>query len=176
MPYSATRRCAERGRQPKSALGAPNPSGSFLCRRHDPSAFPEYGISHDQIAPAIRELEAFSAKFPVAVGPFGQTVAGHITTAKNADAGVVTVRVGKPRHVVLTDEGQRLFTILTEQARQRSDLHAPRRRRVAQIAPNATDAGSLRPGEDQASLLASAQRNHRVVHSSDALFGNSPVR
>jgi integrase len=34
----------------------------------------------------------------------------------NADAGVVTVRVskaGKPRHVVLTDEGQRLFATLT---------------------------------------------------------------
>jgi integrase len=34
----------------------------------------------------------------------------------NADAGVVTVReskAGKPRHVVLTDEGQRLFTSLT---------------------------------------------------------------
>jgi len=34
----------------------------------------------------------------------------------NADAGVVTVRqskAGKPRHVVLTDEGQRLFTALT---------------------------------------------------------------
>jgi integrase len=34
----------------------------------------------------------------------------------NADAGVVTVReskVGKPRHVVLTDEGQRLFTRLS---------------------------------------------------------------
>jgi integrase len=34
----------------------------------------------------------------------------------NADAGVVTVReskVGKPRHVVLTDEGQRLFAALT---------------------------------------------------------------
>ena len=30
----------------------------------------------------------------------------------NADAGVITVRdskAGKPRHVVLTDEGQRLF-------------------------------------------------------------------
>ena len=34
----------------------------------------------------------------------------------NADAGVVTVReskAGKPRHVVLTDEGQRLFATLT---------------------------------------------------------------
>ena len=34
----------------------------------------------------------------------------------NADAGVVTVReskVGKPRHVVLTDEGQHLFATLT---------------------------------------------------------------
>jgi integrase len=34
----------------------------------------------------------------------------------NADAGVVTVReskMGKPRHVVLTDEGQRLFALLT---------------------------------------------------------------
>jgi integrase len=34
----------------------------------------------------------------------------------NSDAGVVTVReskAGKPRHVVLTDEGQRLFAILT---------------------------------------------------------------
>jgi integrase len=34
----------------------------------------------------------------------------------NADAGVVTVReskAGKPRHVVLTDEGQRLFASLT---------------------------------------------------------------
>ena len=34
----------------------------------------------------------------------------------NADAGVATVReskAGKPRHVVLTDEGQRLFTTLT---------------------------------------------------------------
>jgi integrase len=34
----------------------------------------------------------------------------------NADAGIATVRqskAGKPRHVVLTDEGQRLFTMLT---------------------------------------------------------------
>lgn len=34
----------------------------------------------------------------------------------NADAGIVTVRqskAGKPRHVVLTDEGQRLFASLT---------------------------------------------------------------
>ena len=34
----------------------------------------------------------------------------------NADAGVVTVRTskaGKPRHVVLTEEGQRLFARLT---------------------------------------------------------------
>jgi hypothetical protein len=34
----------------------------------------------------------------------------------NADAGVITVReskAGKPRHVVLTDEGQRLFASLT---------------------------------------------------------------
>jgi hypothetical protein len=34
----------------------------------------------------------------------------------NADAGVITIRVskaGKPRHVVLTDEGRRLFADFT---------------------------------------------------------------
>jgi hypothetical protein len=39
-----------------------------------------------------------------------------VTIAFNADAGIVTVRqskAGKPRHVVLTEEGQRLFASLT---------------------------------------------------------------
>ena len=62
----------------------------------------------------------------------------------NADAGVVTVReskAGKSRHVVLTDEGRRLFATLTAgKLGKRADIHAPRRRHLAQVAPNAADA------------------------------------
>jgi integrase len=46
---------------------------------------------------------------------YGELTALHVADF-NADAGVVTVREskgGKPRHVVLTDEGQRLFATLT---------------------------------------------------------------
>jgi integrase len=46
---------------------------------------------------------------------YGELTALHVADF-NADAGVVTVReskAGKPRHVVLTDEGQRLFATLT---------------------------------------------------------------
>ena len=46
---------------------------------------------------------------------YGELTALHVADF-NADAGVLTVREskgGKPRHVVLTDEGQRLFATLT---------------------------------------------------------------
>jgi integrase len=71
----------------------------------------------------------------------------------NADAGVVTVREskgGKPRHVVLTAEGQRPKALCyadSRQARQRSDVCASGRWRVAQVAPNAADAGKRATGQ-----------------------------
>ena len=72
----------------------------------------------------------------------------------NADAGVVTVReskAGKPRHVVLTDEGQRLFARLTAgKLGRRSDFHARDGGVVGKVAPIAADAGSVRASEDQA--------------------------
>ena len=46
---------------------------------------------------------------------YSELAAMHVADL-NADAGVITVRdskAGKPRHVVLTDEGQRLFASLT---------------------------------------------------------------
>jgi integrase len=46
---------------------------------------------------------------------YSELAAMHVSDF-NADAGVITIRVskaGKPRHVVLTDEGQRLFVNFT---------------------------------------------------------------
>jgi integrase len=71
----------------------------------------------------------------------------------NADAGVLTVReskAGKPRHVVLTEEGQRLFATLSREAGFRSDLRPSGRQLVGQVAPIAAYAGGVRAGEDQA--------------------------
>ena len=78
----------------------------------------------------------------------------------NADAGVVTVReskAGKPRHVVLTDEGQRLFATLTAGKLGSDPIFTRARRwRVGQVAPIAADAGSV-PDERR-----SSRRSHSM--------------
>ena len=75
----------------------------------------------------------------------------------NADAGVITVReskAGKPRHVVLTDEGQRLFADLTAGKLGSDPIFTRARRwRVGKVAPIAANAGSLPESEDQAGNL-----------------------
>ena len=75
----------------------------------------------------------------------------------NADAGVITVReskAGKPRHVVLTEEGQRLLADLTAGKLGSDPIFHPRRWwRVGKVAPIAADAASLPKSEDQAGNL-----------------------
>ena len=64
------------------------------------------------VEPAFRNL----VRGALLTGCRYSELAGLRTADFNADAGVVTIReskAGKPRHVVLTDEGQQLFTTLT---------------------------------------------------------------
>jgi integrase len=90
----------------------------------------------------------------------------------NADAGVITVReskVGKPRHVVLTDEGQHLFATLT--VGKLSDEPIFTRRdggtwgKSHQLRPMVE---ALPAGEDQTSGLISYPSAHAWFHARHA--------